>query len=453
MLLIYFGNYAVQILNIACGYKAKILASSVFISKRVPDIVLSEELFDPKLRIVRTQIDYQRKVVTASAIFGLIKREARFRSGLGVTLDLDGKANDIDFDSSKYESTPYYSDSLEWPLGEIVYFESLPKNVNSKTLNEALDWAFLEPDSLHLRRTRAMVIVFNGRIIAEKYAIGFSKDTALLGWSMTKSVTNALVGIRVGQGKLNLDEPASIPEWQSSNDPRKEITLNHLMHMSSGLKFGEHYSSLFSDVVVMLYRERDTAEFALKKQLIIAPGSRWAYSSGATNIISKILRDTFNGDENAYLEFPRKELFDRIGMTSAVIEPDASGTFVGSSYMYATARDWARFGLLYLNDGVWNGARILPDGWVKYSITPAAQAPNGKYGALIWLGAATLPVYNEQLAAKLPTDLYFMWGHESQFVTIISSLKLVVVRLGLTKREQDWDQAGFIGKIAAAIQQ
>jgi CubicO group peptidase (beta-lactamase class C family) len=444
----YFGNQALHIANIGAGYKAKILCSSVFISNRNPDDVLSEDLSDPRLNIIKAKIDYKKKQVIATAFLGIVKRVATFRQGLGATLDLKSEDQKI---AIAIKPPPDSYSFNPWPEGNLVDLNNLPAEIDQNNLAAAIDYAFAEPDSAQLRRTRAVVVVYKGRIIAEQYADGFNKATPLLGWSMTKSVVNALAGILVGQGKLSLDVPAPVPEWQNPDDPRRAITLDNLLRMSSGLEFSDRYSDLFSDAIVMLFREKDCASFAINKPLIADPGTKWAYSSGTTNIISKIMRQTFAGNERQYLEFPQHALFHRIGMFSAVIEPDASGTFVGSSHMYATARDWARFGLLYIQDGIWEGERILPEGWVQYTVTPAEHAAYGKYGAHWWLNPRGIPIYNEKLAASLPSDLFSARGHHDQFVTIIPSKKLVVVRLGLTLSNNTWNQAEFMAMILAAI--
>ena len=202
---------------------------------------------------------------------------------------------------------------------------------------------------------------------------------------MAKSVTNALVGILTMKGKLSLKGPVPVPEWQKANDPRQVITLDHLLRMSSGLEWVEAYAERpVSDVNMMLLLKPDMAAYVASKPLAAKPDTVWRYSSGTTNLIRRIIRDAL-GTKESYWEFPRRELFNKIGMRSAIWETDASGTFIGSSYLYATARDYARFGLLYLNDGVWQGERILPEGWVAYSTTPTPAAPKGQYGAHFWL--------------------------------------------------------------------
>jgi CubicO group peptidase (beta-lactamase class C family) len=254
-----------------------------------------------------------------------------------------------------------------------------------------------------------------------------------------------------------VDEPAPVPEWSRPGDPRGAITLDNMLRMSSGLEFGEVYEDPLSDVCIMLFSVRDAAAYAADKPLETEPGNKWYYSSGTTNVISRIVRDAIGGTQADYFAFPRNALFDRIGMRSAVIEPDPSGTFVGSSYMYATARDWARFGLLYLQDGVWDGERILPEGWVDYSRKPTPGSPGGVYGAHFWLNPTRTPDESTGSARvglsapRLPADLYQCLGHEGQSVTIIPSRKTVVVRLGLSQAPGAWDLDSFIANVLEAL--
>jgi CubicO group peptidase (beta-lactamase class C family) len=320
---------------------------------------------------------------------------------------------------------------------------------NNPKIETLVASAFDEPNSEKLLRTRAVVVVHHGRIIAEHYAPGFTERTPLSGWSMTKSVTNALIGILIGQGKLARDNDNLLPLWSQQGDSRADITLDHLLHMSSGLEFKEVYRQ-DNDVTAMIFRSDDASGYAANKPLNHPPGSHYEYSSGTTNILCRVIRETI-ADDASYHAFPYKELFHPIGALSAIIERDAKGTFVGSSFMYASARDWARLGLLYANDGIWTGGRsILPDGWVDYSRTlaPAAtEATEKRHGAHFWLGfedPAKLP--------KLPEGIFHMSGHEGQFVTIIPEENLVVVRLGLTLHPGAWKQEEFVAKILGALQ-
>ena len=456
IVLVSFGAYYLQRMAlIGTAYKAKLLCSGVFISGRNKDSLLTRDLLADDLsvlRLIHADVDYNERSVTAS-IFGLAKRKAIFRQGLGSTLVIDSSEEQIlqqknpfqGVDQRVFKKQTHHSDRLQ-PAVE------LPPDIDGAKLGEVIEEAFSEPDPKKLRRTRAVVVVYKGQIIAEHYAEGFSPDTPLLGWSMTKSVINALVGILVMQEKLSLEDRDLMQEWRKTEDPRREITIDQLLRMKSGLRFSEDYSNPFRDAIFMLLGTGDSAAYASGKPLETKPGSQWVYSSGTTNIISRIIRDTFGGKEPEYLSFPRRALFGPIGMNSATIEPDASGTFVGSSFMYATARDWARFGLLYLQDGIWEGERILPEGWVQYSTTPTPESPDGCYGAHFWLEVPESFKGDSSPAASLPPDMFMAAGHEGQFITIIPSRDLVVVRLGLSRLPESWDHEGFISQILEVIE-
>ncbi len=444
LLIGYVGYFLHQAGPIGTGYTAKVLCSSVFVSDRNPNAVLNEDLAITKGYMVGAKVNREDKSVTAS-LLGLFKRKAIFRKGLGCTLVVDFPEDQIRKQSKEYSPPPsHISKDSPWPTGDLVSGEDLPPGIDMEKIGKALDEAFSEPDPDMPQRTRAVVVVYDGHIVAERYAPGFSKDTPLLGWSMTKSILNALAGILVGEGKLSVNDPAPVPEWKSPGDPRAEITLDQLLHMTSGLKFVEEYEeNIDSDCNVMLFENGDMAAFAASKNLEAEPGTKWYYSSGTANIISRIIRHTVGDTKADYLGFPRRALFDKIGMSSAIIEPEASGTFVGSSYMYATARDWARFGLLYLNDGIWEGERILPEGWVAYTRRPT---PGGlEYGALFWLNT------DGKIMPWLPHDTYCPWGHQGQFVIIIPSRNIVVVRLGLTDSSDTAKVLTFITTVLEAI--
>jgi CubicO group peptidase (beta-lactamase class C family) len=255
-----------------------------------------------------------------------------------------------------------------------------------------------------------------------------------LGWSMTKSVTAALTGMLAGEGLVHIDSPAGIPEWQALGDQRRFITLNHLLQMSSGLEYSEVYTAgSMSDVILMLYTTGDTAAYTLNKPLAQQPGTQFYYSSGTTNIISRINRKLFTNHQS-YFNFPQERFFSKLGMRSAVMETDASGTFVGSSYMYATPRDWAKIGLLYMQDGLWNGEQILPEGWVDYSLTPAESTAQGNYGAQIWLNAGSAVDPADRPMPQFPANMFYLSGFEGQNVVMLPDQELIVVRMGVTTR-------------------
>jgi hypothetical protein len=338
----------------------------------------------------------------------------------------------------------------DWPEGAPD-----PARVDRARLDAALADAFSEPDPARLRRTRAVVVVHGGRIVAERHAAGFSRGTRLQGWSMTKSIVHALVGLRVRDGRLDVRAPADVPAWRAPGDPRGAITPDVLLRASSGLAWSETYEEgpLRSSVIAMLFRRghRDMAAFAAEPALAHPVDTQFAYSSGSSLVLSGLVRRTFGGDDAAYHAYPRRELFDPIGMRSALLEADASGTFVGSSYSWATARDWARFGLLYLRDGTWAGRRILPAGWVDYARTPTPTSPRGEYGAHFWLNAGWPGRGVPPPDPRAPRDLFYASGHDGQVVAIVPSRDLVIVRLGLTPGDGRYDLDGFVAEVANAF--
>ena len=430
-------NYARNFILTALAYKAKVLCSGVFVSRRSPQALLSEDLAIEDLaalRFIDTEIDFARRQVSAS-FFGLLRQEAVYRGEWGCRLVFDSA------EALPGQEIPA-SPAFDFAEDRLIKME-MPRKPDTR-LDTVLDWAFAEPDPKHTRRSRAVVVVKDGEIVAERYAPGFDADMPLPGWSLAKSVMNALVGILVGQGVLDLAAPAPLAEWQG--DARRAITLEQLLRMSSGLAFAEKAGEL-GDVTRMLMREPDAAAFALAKPLIAKPGARWAYASGTTNILSRILRQRLG--EAVYREFPRRALFGPLGMDSAVLEADAAGTFVASSFLYATARDWAKFGQLYLQDGVWQGKRLLPAGWAAYSATPTPHS-DGRYAAHFWLDIAQEYRLTDP-GEPLPPGAFHAIGYEGQCVSIVPSHNLVVVRLGLTRTASAWRQDRFIQRIIHAL--
>ncbi|PCI38359.1 MAG: serine hydrolase [Elusimicrobia bacterium] len=425
--------YFWRIAPVGSGYKAKIVCSAVFACGRDPKEVISLDVAADSysiLRPFRVDIDYHSKSVTAS-VLGFQEKTAVYRPGIGATLSAD----------------PAGPASL--PEAEIAS-PDLPraKARDPKALTRALDAAFTETDPKKLRRTRAVVILKDGALIGERYAPGFSPEQRMAGWSMSKSVVNALVGILVHRGALSVDQDALFSEW---TDERSAIRLDDLLRMRSGLSFEEAYEDPLKDVTQMLFNREDSSAYALAQPLKNPPGTAWSYSSGTTNLVCRLLRDTLKGSLKDSLEFPHKALFSQIGMNSALFEPDGAGTLVGSSFCFATARDWARFGELYRLDGICNGERLLPEGWVNYSTTPTPQSPDGCYGAHWWLKLPEAFGGNSPAAERIPQDAYFAMGHEGQTVTVIPSRGLVAVRHGLSIYIDAWDQAKFVSDLLEAI--
>jgi CubicO group peptidase (beta-lactamase class C family) len=426
-------------LYIATGYGAKCMASGIFVAGRDPLSVKDLDLDYSIVKFTRSKIDFQNKTVTTS-FWGLFPQTAVYRNGLGCTL-----IDDLPLDSVKNLTAVLPVDyrvgvwQQPWPTGDKIK-DTVFHEIDRSKLNAAISNAFINLGEKE-RRTAAVVIVYKGEIVGEKYWTdkGINSDTRLWGWSMNKSILNALVGIMVRQGKLDMNASAPVREWIS--DQRREITMNDLMHMCSGLKWDEDYGTA-ANTTNMLFREPDCYKSAIRAPLNKKPGTEWVYSSGTANIISGIIRKTIHNDSE-YYAFPYRELFNKTGMASMMLEADVAGNFVGSSFAYANARDWARFGLLYYNNGVWQGDTILPQGWVNYTRTPSLVS-KGKFGALFWLNKA------HQLP-DAPEDTYSCQGYRGQRIFIIPSRHLVVVRLGFS--EKYFDHNKFLKEILESIVQ
>lgn len=407
--------YLGPIAPIATGYAAKTVCSATFVSDRTVEDALDDLPPNPLVPLLRTNRDDSEGTVRTS-LLGLWSSTAYATPELGCTL-----AEARPEFTSPGAVDPGAPDAA-WPAGEGP--AQLPGDVDADALDAAIDPAFVEDDPEgRERNTRAVVVVRDGQLIAERYGDGFDAETPLLGWSMGKSLSNAIVGRLVLEGQLDVEDAGLRPEWKS--DDRRDITIDHLLTMTSGLAFEEVYDP-DTDATRMLFTPRDTAAYAADQPLEAAPGTRWSYSSGTTNILC----DAAHEATGTGVELAHELLFAPLGMASAVIEPDESGTLVCSSFPYATARDWARFGQLFLQDGEWDGERLLPDGWVASSTTPVdtvdADTP---YGAQWWLnegpdGQLRMP--------SVPADAYWASGNEGQHVVAIPSEDLVVVRLGFS---------------------
>lgn len=437
-------GYLWQALPIISGFGAKDMCTCVFLNGRTAEDVTKQELGAGLLSLGTFEVDATDSTVTGS-VFGLAKRKAIYRKGLGCTLI--SEMTEAELRSQKvnlYSMSPLNQDTIAWPVGNIIK-DTLDTAIYVTVLKEALDYAFAEADLEKPINTRAVVVLYDGEIIAERYAPGFDRNARHMGWSMTKSITNAITGILTQDGRMKVFDPAPVPEWQ--NDDRKKITLHNLLQASSGLKWEEFYSGP-SPATKMLFKKKDMGVFAAECPQEFEPNTVFEYSSGTTNLISRLIRNAIGDDD--YYKFYYRELFEKIGMRSIVIEPDAGGTYVGSSYAWATARDWARFGLLYLNDGVFNGERILPEGWVAYTTTHATTAKRGEYGAQWWLNAGEINNYSNRTYPDVPADSFQAEGYEGQFVFVVPSKRLVVVRLGLSQiNELDMNQ--FVSKVIQAL--
>lgn len=418
-------------LNIISGYASKNLTSNALISKRSVASITANDNNMPLIKLADVAFNEKEKIGSAT-VFGLMERKTVYREGLGCVLVNDS------FDASKMTLKPRRNkviDTLPYPFGNNKALDTIFSSVDYEQLHKAVDFAFSAPE---INKTRTVLVIHKNRIIAEKYADGFSKETPILGWSMTKSIISTLYGILEHEGKINVNSITSIPEWQ--NDERKNITINHLLRMQSGLEWEEDYTKI-SDVTRMLYLDADMTKPQRDKKAIAKPTEIWNYSSGTSNLLSGILRDQFSTRQE-YLDYPYKALIDKIGMNSMLLEADMEGNYVGSSYGWATTRDWGKFGTLYLNNGNWNGEQVFSKDWVSY-ITKPTKNSDGVYGAHFWLNAGgKFP--------DVPKDMYSANGFQGQYVFIIPSKDLVVVRTGLVQ-EPIFDLNTFLSGITKSI--
>jgi len=433
--------YAWRAFPIISGYGAKNMASAIYLQHRKPADILKEDLGTFPLSLGTYTVSEQDESVTGS-VWGFAKRKAIYRKGVGCTLVNDFTEAQIRSQRFYIPSPPEVNnDSAAWPYGDKI-IGGLPPVVNSTLLQQAVNNVMNATADGKPCYTRAALVIYDGQIVAEQYAKGFDKNTVMLGWSMSKSLTAAMIGVLVKDGKLDTDAPAPVPEWK--NTDKESITLKHLLQQTSGLDFKENYTSP-SEVTNMLFKHGDMAAFTAKLPLKHEPGTVFNYSSGNSNILSRIVRNVV-GDNN-YAAFPYTSLFHKINMYSMLLEPDASGTYVGSSYSYATARDFARFGLLYYNKGVWNGEQILPTDWVKETIQPSVADKQKHYGFQFWLNGFDEKDMNKRWYPDAPADMFFADGFGGQNVYIIPSKKLVIVRLGLKKI----DENKFIKEVIQSI--
>jgi CubicO group peptidase (beta-lactamase class C family) len=414
--------------NVATGFVASILCSDTFVSGLDPTNVFSDTTAAmPGTALITWAMNYKidraAKDVTVT-LFGLGRSHAVYREGLGCHLD----HGDADLAPVAAEGSVQPA-LLPEIAGPAVVAPETPQ------LTAALDRAFAEPEASPLRRTKAIVVVKDGHIVAERYAEGYSIDTPILGFSATKSVISALIGILVRQGKLGLDQPAPVAAWQNPDDPRHVITVDELIRHTAGLALGSSLQAslgaAFEPVNRMKFMTSDMAAYAESIELETPPGSAWNYHDGNYLILSQLIRNATGGTPADVLRLARRELFAPLGMRHVTLEFDASGTPEGSSQMLATARDWARFGLFYLNDGVAGGKRILPEGWVNYSASPTPNAFVG-YGAGFWTNRGDSFGAKYRTEQGWPRDAFFARGTIGQYVIVIPSQRLVIARFGMT---------------------
>ena len=423
---------------IITAFAAKGMCSSVFLAGKSPERVAAEDLSFFPISLAKCEIDYEEKSVTAK-VFGLGKRKVVFREGLGAVIVLDKSEEELMADYFEIPDPGYSQDTIHWPLGDVLP-EARQEGVDYEKLNTILEEAFDSPEAEAFKKTLGVAVVYNNELIGENYLGDYDAWTRFHGWSMTKSVTGAMAGALAQEGRLDISAPSGILEWEG--DDRKNITVENILHMSSGLEWVENYFTI-SEATVMLMQSDDMFSSVTGCQQEHEPGTYWNYSSGDANLLSGLLRKAI-GDEDEYHAYAYTRLFHRIGMLNTVVETDASGLFVASSYSYGSTRDWARFGLLFLNQGIFEGDTVLSPEWVEYMKTPA-PASDGQYAGTFWLKEPNV----ENALVDVPDDIFFADGFLGQRVYVIPSRKLVVVRMGYSL--SNFDLNAFLREIIATL--
>lgn len=426
----------------ALGMYAKLLCSGIFVCGREPHEFIANDLGRaglplPGFEQIDVSVDRNRRAVTLKYKSDSEWSEAGARTAIyhdaqGSTL-LPRDAQEVFFKPVKVSSALPPADSQPWPMGDVLPKDALPPEVDVQALETALDHAFDATRQAIPQKTRAMVVVYRGRLIAERYAPGFDQNSRHISWSMGKSITAALAGLLVRDGHVKVDDPAPIPEWRQPGDPRGDIKIRDLLRMSSGLRFGRGnpadgtYLTAGDEHTKVYFDSVNVFEFSTQRDLEFLPNTKWQYHNCDPLALGKIVRDVVEAQGEEYLSFPQRRLFDAIGARNFVLEPDAWENFILTGFDYGTARDWVRFGMLHLQDGVFAGERVLPAEWIKFVSTPAPAHPRQGYGGLFWLNAGGA-------FDSLPRDMYWPAGHHGQSVFIIPSRELVIVRLGHSAR-------------------
>ena len=428
---------------IVAGYRAVFTCSAHFFAGRPLDDIKKVELVDTEgFGYPDPVVDERRKIVTATDSSGQIVRVAAFRDTMGCTLLPPqwpiGEVPRLPYVA--YASPPDVRD-LPFPAGDRVGLPSDGLDAHHRTLAPVLERAFDGKSYAEAEGvvTAAVIVVKDGKIIAERYRPGFGIYSGYRTWSTAKSISAALIGVAAKQGLLELDAPVKIPEWGYPGDPRQAITYKHLLWMSSGLFSGGPNTN------AIYFGGQDVLSAATTTHLEAPPGTRWKYANNDTLLLIRALRHRL-ADDLRYLRYPYDELLHPLGMYHTRMEVDHLGNFVASSQTYTTARDLTRFGMLLANDGVWNGKRLLPEGWVKFVSTPAPSRPpvagQWGYGAQFWL--------LDQMPG-VPAGTYTTAGNKGQFVTVVPGHGLVIVRTGVDPDGKRWQQDRLVAAIVEAL--
>ena len=439
----------------ALGLDAHLLCAGLWVvgrdHQRSPETVVAEDI--ARFPAFRWDDDFRFAVDEATRTATVTdprvgSRSARYSGDQGCSI-LPARARSVFFAPVAVRPRLPDAAALDWPMGD-RNARGRFADVDSAALEATLDWAFADDRLPRPQNTRGITVVYRDRIIAERYAAGWGPHTPQLSWSMGKSIAATLIGVLIQQGALALDQAAPVPEWQSAQDPRRAIRLRDLLNMSSGLDFdnfgldpassyradNEHFRIYFDAIEV--------APHAVHQPLRFAPGTVWRYRNSDPLTLMRIARRVVEARGESFLEFPQRQLFDRIGARSMVLETDAWGDFIITGYDFGSTRDWARIGLLYLHDGMWQGERILPEGWTRFVATPAPGDPARGYGGLFWVNRGGA-------MKRVPEDAYWAAGYMGQTTMIIPSRNLVVVRHGPSPAGSNVYFEELVARILAAL--
>lgn len=410
-------------LRVAVGVTAMDLCESAFVSGRDVDVAFKETIAPrPGLRWLAPFLRYEAAPDKGlvQAWIGGVRKRAQWTPARGCQILYGAPA------------------ALKPVRAEPASLAILPDIAGSavvaprtEALSRAMDELFTESNTQRPRRVKAVVVLDHGQITAERYAPGYGIATPINGWSASKSVLNALVGVLVRERKLDIRQPAKLPLWRKGGDPRGAITPEHLMRMTSGLSVDQDGSG-FDVASQVLYDERDSVLASIHRPLKRPVGAEFHYSDAQTLILARLVENQVGGTPESFLRFARREVFEPLGMTGVTVNFDPSGTPLMSSYVAAPARSWARLGQLYLKDGMIGTVRVLPEGWVSFS---SQSTLGGEYGAGFWTTAGGSSNAAGLIAAGLPAGSFFASGNLGQRVYIIPSREVVVVRMGLTPDE------------------
>lgn len=449
VILVAGGAYAVTQISymgkVGAGMAAHTLCTNVIGLGREFDEVVAMDIAPDQRARTRSSVDGD-VVTTEFVLFGIpfAQTQAVYRPGLGCAVAIDASVEELRAQALPEGSIPS-ADPQDFPWPQIAMDV---EGVDYPKLEAAIEGAFTEAtdDNDAQQNTRAVLVNYKGNLIAERYGDGWSGDVPHRAMSMTKSVTSALIGMLVEDGKLNLNAPTGFEGWTDPATLKGKVKLEHIVQMTSGFEYEEGYTQI-GPVPIMLFGSHDGAKYSASLELDKPAGSYWDYQTTNSAMLQRIIRDAI-GDDAAYWRFAQERLFSKVGMTTAFLSADASGTFAGGALLYASPRDYMRFGLLYLNKGRVNGEQVLSEEWVEYTATASdASMERQAYGAQFWLNAPSA----DQWAPSLPEDMYAAKGHYGQYIVVIPSYDLVVVRNGITFAGARFDLDAMLEGIVDAL--